>query len=63
VANDILIVGGAGIDSYPAAHNEDDVLMSEGSILGNSVLICTGANACGKVNQIPQLEQHLNSVT
>ncbi|KAF8476686.1 DNA mismatch repair protein MutS [Russula ochroleuca] len=56
VPNDILIVGGAGIGSYPAVHvGEDDGdnnLMSEGvSVLGNSVVICTGANACGKVKE------------
>lgn len=58
VPNDILIVGGAGIGSYPAVHvgegdGDNSNLMSEGvsSILGNSVVICTGANACGKVNE------------
>ncbi|KAI0246737.1 DNA mismatch repair protein MutS [Lactifluus subvellereus] len=55
VANDVLIFGGAGIDSYPAIHDEDDALMSEGSILGNSVLICTGANACGKSVYLKQI--------
>jgi DNA mismatch repair protein MSH5 len=52
VPNDILIVGGAGIGSYPAVHGEGDDLMSEGSVRGNSVVICTGANACGKVKKI-----------
>jgi hypothetical protein len=28
----------------------NDDFMSEGTTLGNSVLICTGANACGKVS-------------
>jgi hypothetical protein len=51
VPNDILIVGGAGIGSYPAVHGEGDDLMSEGSVRGNSVVICTGANACGKVKK------------
>ena len=51
VPNDILIVGGAGIGSFPAVHGEDDDLMSEGSVRGNSVVICTGANACGKVKK------------
>ncbi|KAI0276495.1 DNA mismatch repair protein MutS [Russula aff. rugulosa BPL654] len=45
VPNDILIVGGAGIGSSPAVHGEGDDLMSEGSLRGNSVVICTGANA------------------
>jgi hypothetical protein len=51
VPNDILIVGGAGIGSCPAVHGEGDDLMSEGSVRGNSVVICTGANACGKVKK------------
>lgn len=51
VPNDILIVGGAGIGSSPAVHGEGDDLMSEGSLRGNSVVICTGANACGKVKK------------
>lgn len=40
VPNDIKIAGGAGIGS--PLRNED------GKIL-NSVMLCTGANACGKV--------------
>lgn len=62
VPNDILIVGGAGIGSYPAVHicegdgDSDNNLMSEGvSVLGNSVVICTGANACGKVKEVLDL--------
>jgi hypothetical protein len=57
VPNDILIVGGAGIGVYrdPAVDDEgegENNLMSEGSVvLGNSVVICTGANACGKVKR------------
>ncbi|KAI0260251.1 DNA mismatch repair protein MutS [Gloeopeniophorella convolvens] len=48
VPNDILIVGGAGIGSYPTVHDAEEDLLSEGGILGNSMVICTGANACGK---------------
>ncbi|KAI0061404.1 hypothetical protein BV25DRAFT_1870738 [Artomyces pyxidatus] len=48
VPNDSLVVGGAGIGSFPIVHGEDDDLSSDGTILGNSVMICTGANACGK---------------
>lgn len=51
VPNDILIAGGVGIGSCPALHGEGGDLMSEGSVRGNSVLICTGANACGKVKK------------
>ncbi|KAI9464933.1 DNA mismatch repair protein MutS [Lactarius psammicola] len=50
-----FLVGGAGIDSYPDVHGVDDDLMSEGSTLGNSVLICTGANACGKSVYLKQI--------
>jgi len=49
VPNDILIVGGAGIASYPAIHGDGDDHVSEENTVGNSVVICTGANACGKV--------------
>ncbi|KAI9451401.1 DNA mismatch repair protein MutS [Russula earlei] len=48
VPNDILIVGGAGIGSYPVVRGESNDLVSGGSVRGNSVVICTGANACGK---------------
>jgi DNA mismatch repair protein MSH5 len=56
VPNDILIVGGAGIGSHPTTTvhgggDEGDHLVSEGGVLGNSVVICTGANACGKVKK------------
>jgi DNA mismatch repair protein MSH5 len=49
VPNDIFLVGGAGVDSFPDLRGIDDDIMSEGNAMGNSVLICTGANACGKV--------------
>ncbi|KAI0297721.1 hypothetical protein BC826DRAFT_1000939 [Russula brevipes] len=48
VPNDTFIVGGAGIGSSLTVHGEDDDLMSERNLQGNSVVICTGANACGK---------------
>jgi len=63
VPNDVFLVGGAGIDSYPDVRGVEDDLMSEGSTLGNSVLICTGANACGKVRvHVFWPEKHLNVV-
>ncbi|KAH8998418.1 muts domain V-domain-containing protein [Lactarius akahatsu] len=55
VPNDVFLVGGAGIDSYPDIHGEEDDLTSEGSTPGNSVLVCTGANACGKSVYIKQV--------
>ena len=55
VPNDIFVIGGAGIGSFPAVHGDGDNLMSEGSVRGNSVVICTGANACGKVKKAPDL--------
>lgn len=55
VPNDVFLVGGAGIDSYPDIHGEEDDLTSEGSTPGNSVLICTGANACGKSVYLKQV--------
>ncbi|KAI0052711.1 hypothetical protein FA95DRAFT_1664395 [Auriscalpium vulgare] len=48
VPNDIFLVGGAGNGSYPVVHGDDDDSSEEGTLLGNSVMICTGANACGK---------------
>ncbi|KAH9983340.1 DNA mismatch repair protein MutS [Russula compacta] len=55
VPNDILIVGGAGIGSYPAVRGKDDDLVSERNVQGNSVVICTGANACGKSVYLKQV--------
>ncbi|KAH9002749.1 DNA mismatch repair protein MutS [Lactarius hatsudake] len=62
VPNDVFLVGGAGIDSYPDTHGEEGDLTSEGSTLGNSVLICTGANACGKSVYLKQLIQLMAQV-
>ncbi|KAH9080364.1 DNA mismatch repair protein MutS [Lactarius deliciosus] len=55
VPNDVFLVGRAGIDSYPDIHGEEDDLTSEGSTPGNSVLVCTGANACGKSVYLKQV--------
>ncbi|KAI9508899.1 DNA mismatch repair protein MutS [Russula earlei] len=63
VPNDILIVGGAGIGSYPVVRGESNDLVSGGSVRGNSVVICTGANACGKVKLLDWLVRvHLTFV-
>lgn len=49
VPNDAFIVGGCGARTAPEAESEDD-----GSDCGsrdrNSIIVCTGANACGKVS-------------
>ncbi|KAI9443370.1 muts domain V-domain-containing protein [Lactarius indigo] len=55
VPNDVFLIGGAGIESYADIHGEEDDLMSEGSTPGNSVLVCTGANACGKSVYLKQI--------
>ena len=58
VPNDVFLVGGAGVDSCLDVRDVDDDLILEGSTMGNSVLICTGANACGKVRTgVPQPEK------
>ena len=51
--NDVLIVGGAGIASCLAIHGDGDDSgnVFEENTVGNSVVICTGANACGKVRE------------
>lgn len=41
VPNDAHVIGGAGIGSSPTMPDDDNQW--------NSVLLCTGANACGKV--------------
>ncbi|KAI0315802.1 muts domain V-domain-containing protein [Amylostereum chailletii] len=55
VPNGILLVGGAGNGAFPAVHGEDDGSSSEGTLLGNSVMVCTGANACGKSVYLKQV--------
>jgi len=42
VPNDVHIIGGAGIGSSPTIPDDNNQW--------NSVLLCTGANACGKVH-------------
>ncbi|KAG5352096.1 hypothetical protein C0989_003895 [Termitomyces sp. Mn162] len=51
VPNDALLVGGTG--SGPTFRNGKDISDSEQQ---NSVLLCTGANACGKVRKIYSIE-------
>lgn len=49
VPNDALVVGGAGIGSSFGSDDGEQ---------GNSVMLCTGANACGKVNLYPWNSSH-----
>lgn len=49
VPNDAFLVGGAGIGSYPNVRADEDDSSGEVPLLGNSIVVCTGANACGKV--------------
>ena len=48
VPNDTYLVGGAGIGVAPKDDNDNEV-EDEQSHIKNSVMVCTGANACGKV--------------
>ncbi|TFY68394.1 hypothetical protein EVG20_g3567 [Dentipellis fragilis] len=55
VPNDTFLVGGAGLGAFPTVHSDDDRESLGGSSLGNSVLVCTGANACGKSVYLKQV--------
>jgi Mismatch repair ATPase (MutS family) len=48
VPNDTRVVGGSGTDS--SFNDNDNASNSDGD--WNSVVLCTGANACGKVSQL-----------
>ena len=54
VPNDAYIVGGAGngIAVEPAEDDsEDEDSEAQGRYVKNSIVVCTGANACGKVSR------------
>ena len=53
VPNGILLVGGGGNGSCAVV--DDDMEHVEGTLMGNSVMICTGANACGKSVYLKQV--------
>ncbi|TFY80471.1 hypothetical protein EWM64_g3537 [Hericium alpestre] len=56
VPNDTLLVGGAGIDAVTTVRRDvDDDESLDGTTFGNSVMICTGANACGKSVYLKQV--------
>ena len=61
VPNDALIVGGAGLGISLQGVTDDDEDSSNESThhSKNSVVVCTGANACGKV---PSSEDFVRSV-
>lgn len=48
VPNSARLVGGVGIDSQFSGY-QGDQQQTGGSTTWNSVVICMGANACGKV--------------
>ena len=49
VPNDAFVVGGCGAGTAPDVESEDDVSGCD-SRDRNSIVVCTGANACGKVS-------------
>jgi DNA mismatch repair protein MSH5 len=51
VPNDVALVGGAGIGGLPDVREAEDSAMTRLGFPKNSLLVCTGANACGKVRQ------------
>ncbi|KAA1469886.1 hypothetical protein DENSPDRAFT_649174 [Dentipellis sp. KUC8613] len=55
VPNDTFLVGGAGLGAFPTVRSDDSSEDADGSTLGNSVLVCTGANACGKSVYLKQV--------
>ncbi|KAI9058149.1 hypothetical protein FKP32DRAFT_1582301 [Trametes sanguinea] len=56
VPNDTFIVGGAGIGaSIEETSSEDDGTETDAHYARNSVVVCTGANACGKSVYLKQI--------
>ena len=49
VPNDAHMIGGAGVGAVVESEYDDDPSESELGCLRNSMIVCTGANACGKV--------------
>ena len=47
--NDIAFVGGESAGSRLPIRNEDDTTDDENDDELHSIVVCTGANACGKV--------------
>ncbi|KAH9889862.1 DNA mismatch repair protein MutS [Cubamyces lactineus] len=59
VPNDAFIVGGAGLGVSPEDISSDDEESSRENVhhSKNSVVVCTGANACGKIALIQYMAQ------
>jgi DNA mismatch repair ATPase MutS len=51
VPNDVAIVGGMGVGVLPKLP-EDEIEDDEEMRTATSIMICTGANACGKVRKV-----------
>jgi len=64
VANDIFLVGESGTGINPVVHVSKNSDHSDETLLGNSVMVCTGANACGKVERcLIYQDYHTNGLT
>jgi hypothetical protein len=50
VSNSASLVGGAGTNSQFAGYRDQQ--QTDGTLTWNSVVVCTGANACGKVSPL-----------
>ncbi|CDO75430.1 hypothetical protein BN946_scf184916.g14 [Trametes cinnabarina] len=60
--NDTFIVGGAGIGvAAEETSSEDDDSQCDAHYLKNSVVVCTGANACGKSVYLKQVRHPFHS--
>ena len=53
VPNNAYVIGGTGIGTVVGDEYEHDLPESEPHHLRNSMIVCTGANACGKVRNSP----------
>jgi hypothetical protein len=51
VPNSARLAGGAGVELSVTEYKEDQQ-QTQGTKKWNSVVVCTGANACGKVNHL-----------
>ncbi|KAH9932680.1 DNA mismatch repair protein MutS [Epithele typhae] len=63
VPNDAFLAGGSGIGATGEVFYQDDALDEEVQCPRRSVVICTGANACGKIALIQYMAQVTESAT